>query len=478
MNKNDLFRAFSDVDDDILARSEAAAPRRKKTVFRKWSVIAACMVLAASLFGIALAAEEKEYRKAAAFFEENGLSMEGLSRQEVKEVYRDITTRCFTYGKTAEILEQSVPGFEISQRKSTPEEVAALRKKNAWRHEQSKAMVSYQIERQAKWDENLDREVVEKSILTCYRDSDLLWTAEFNDIYVTDSIFTSAGTAVWGYNDNDRWSGEDPYCCVLARVDESGNILWQRQLDSQGVSFVLDNEDGTWAVLGGADSRYLCLSQYDTDGNKLSSGKADVGEKVIWDVVRLSDGYLVQLGNRLAGETARLVKLDQEGNLIAYFTYEGEDCDYYFTNMMEYGGRVYLSAYAMPKPAGRDRIMEYVRAKENWKIANEESFGFLRDEELTSVVRDNYKAVLLLCNPDGGAAQTFYTVEGSMGGELRVNDAGELAWHVYSVVDTYYSPCTSFFSIGGTCQMFCYTFDEGGTLIRQEETGETKSYLK
>ena len=60
------------------------------------------------------------------FFDENGLSTEGLSREDVKAVYRDITTQCFTYDKTAEVIRRSVPGVEISQREPTPEELEEL----------------------------------------------------------------------------------------------------------------------------------------------------------------------------------------------------------------------------------------------------------------------------------------------------------------------------------------------------------------
>lgn len=36
MNKNDLFRTFADVDDDILERDETA---EKKTCWLKWGVL-------------------------------------------------------------------------------------------------------------------------------------------------------------------------------------------------------------------------------------------------------------------------------------------------------------------------------------------------------------------------------------------------------------------------------------------------------
>lgn len=478
MNQNDLFRAFDGVDDDILARSEASAARGRAPAVRRWAALAACLALVVGLAGWAVAAEAKEYSAAVEFFEENGLSMEGLSRSDVKAVYRDITTQRFTYDKTAEVLERSVPGLEITQREPTPEELAALWDKNVWRNSQPEAGISYRIDYQEKLDEALGFNILDKSVVTCYRDGELLWTAEFSGIFVDGYADTSAGTAVWGHK--YRWSSEQPAPAQVARVDESGNILWQSWLEhgfkNEQVSQVLDNGDDTWAVVSRGDYESLCLSQYDTDGNELSfrdTELSNLGAFGIWNVIRLGDGYLAQLGNSVAGETARVVKLDREGNLLDTFTYEGEDCDYYITGMAEFGGRVYLSAYAVPKQTddgGRHEIanvLDYVFGKGTLEISS---------EELTPLVRENYTAVLLLCDPQGGAPETFYSVQGSLGGALRVNDAGELVWDVESVVNTFFSPMTSSFTVGGTCQVFRYTFDSAGNLLGQEDTGETVPY--
>lgn len=472
MHKNDLFRAFDGLDDDILARSEA--PRRHIIhPFRRWGALAACLVLVLGLAGGI--AEAREYREAAAFFAANGLSAEGLSRSDVKAVYRDITTRRFACDKTAEVLERAVPGLEIDQRQPTPEELAALWDRNVWRTTQPGAGFSCRVDVRERLDESLGFDVLDRSILSCYRDGELLWTAEFPGLYVEDGIHTSAGTAVWGHN--DTWSSEQPVYASVARVDESGNILWQRQLDHgferEYIAAVVDNADGTWAVVSRGDFKHLCLSQYDMDGNELFSYDAEVGNYGIWNVVCLGDGYLVQLGNTVDGETARLVKLGREGGVLDTFVYEGEDCDYTITDMIEFGGRVYLSAYAVPRQkdgGGRHEIADILaRLFDNniWEISS---------EELTPMVRDNYTAVLLLCDSTGGTPETFYSVKGSLGGKLDVNDAGELAWEVESVVNTFFSPATSSFTIGGTCQVFRYTFDGTGTLLQQEDTGETVPY--
>ncbi len=455
-------------------------PTGKHRSFEGGGGLAACMALLVSLAWAAFAAEAKEYSAAVEFFEDNGLSTEGLSRSDVKAVYRDITSQRFTYDKTAEVIEKAVPGVEIFQRQPTPEELTGL-----WnRKDPSKdpsaspfAELDYRVEILDKPDAKLGFKVFDKCYLKYYEDGEQVWQAEFDEFCVEDWSSTFGGTAVWG--ETSTWSSEQPVYSWLARVDETGTVLWERQLDhgfqNEYIAAVLDNGNGTWAVISRGDFQYLCLSQYDTDGNELSFHQTEVGNFGIWNASRLGDGYLAQLGNHTDGENARLVKIDREGNILDSFTYQGEGCDYYITDMIEFGGRVCLSAYAVPRQTGRGgwreiaNILDYVFDNNLLDISN---------EELTPLVRDNYTAVLLLCDPEGGQPETFYSVKGSLGGKLAVNDAGELMWDVESVVDTFFSPATSSFSIGGTCQVFRYTFDTAGDLPHQEDTGETVPYRR
>ncbi|MBR5700842.1 MAG: hypothetical protein IKX47_00135, partial [Oscillospiraceae bacterium] len=92
--------------------------------------------------------------------------------------------------------------------------------------------------------------------------------------------------------------------------------------------------------------------------------------------------------------------------------------------------------------------------------------------------RENYTALLLLCDPEGGEPQTFYSVPGSLGGKLSVSGEDRLEWDVESVVSAFFSPATSAFSIGGTCQVFRYAFDGSGSLIGLTDTGETVRYAR
>lgn len=489
MNINDLYQAFDGIDEEILERSEVAETPGKQRAFTfKRRVLAACiavLVLTVGIAGLAFAAEAKEYSTAVDFFEENGLSTEGLSREDIKAVYRDITTRRFEYGKTAEVIVRTVPGWDISQKKLTPDELAALWKRNCdigstGTTDTAKDQFVYTTDYLDKSDDEHGFLVFDRSLLNCHRGGRLIWTAEFTEFIVDDACHTSAGTAVWGFT--YRISNEESSPAWIARVSENGTVLWKHQLEHgatycEDVVQIIENRDGSWAVISRLDFEHLCLSQYDVDGNERSFQKTHIGKVGVLNAISFGDGYLVQASSFEEGGKARLIKLDRAGNLIDDFSYTAEDCDYTITDMAEFEGKMYLSAYATPKcqsdSFGRDEIagiLDYV-------FDNYPKFD-IPSEELTPLVQNNYTAVLLVCDPAGGAPETFYSAKGSLGDKLSVNDGGELVWTVHSVYATFFSPATSSFTIGGRCQVLRYTFDTDGKLISHKNTGETVPYRR
>ena len=479
-----MFASDSNSRTDHKTVSQSSVPlkglKSRPRRFR-WAAAAACLALIVMIgsAGFAAAAEAREYNNAVAFFEENGLSREGLSRSEVKAVYRDITQKTFSYGKTAEVIRQAVPGWEIQQHEPTPEELATLWDKNVWMNSISKKGISYRTDSQYVYDEKRGFEVFEKSLLECYQDGEMLWTAEFRDFYIDDYACTKEGTVLWGQSESFSVSGTR--YGWIALVDEKGSIVWQRRLDhgfkDEYVGSMLSNGDGTWAVISRGDLKYVCLSCYDAAGKELSFHKTEVGNYGIRNAARLGDGYILQLWNQFSGDTALLYKMDREGTLTDSFSYEEDDSDYYITDMAEYEGLVYLSAYAVPKQqdeGGRHEIaaiLDYIYSKEDGRFE-------ISAEELTPIVRDNYTALLLICDPEGGSPKTFYSVKGSLGGDLSVNTSEQLEWNVESITTTFFSPATSSFSIGGNCTVFRYTFDAEGNLTEQADTGNTVPYRR
>ena len=108
--------SFSDIKESIYLNNYIS---KKKTSLKLAIKISSFILAFFSLIAIiAIGVDAKEYKDAIEFFEVNQLSNEGLTRREIKLVYRDIRTNTFKYSKTGEVINNSltfkIPGYEIS----------------------------------------------------------------------------------------------------------------------------------------------------------------------------------------------------------------------------------------------------------------------------------------------------------------------------------------------------------------------------
>ncbi len=481
-------RALKRIEKKALQKSGIKARHTNLKIFLPAAV---CLALTAGIGGYAIAADVKEYNSAVEFFEENGLSAEGLNRAEVKAVYRDITTNSFTNSKTAQVLRNSVKGTEILQAEPTPEELETLWNNNVSGSRFSSPddtvnyVIDYEFEPEAQYYE------WDKIIVECRQNGNTLWKTEFptlgknwgdDELYVEKGVMTSNGTALYGQithwtNVTKDSISNDVVYSFITRVDENGNKLWQRELHHgfnwEYIHAVLDNGDGTWAVLSEGDFKYLCVTQFDIDGNELSFSKTmpdEENEIDIQNAIRLGDGYLVQFRPTNVLNGANIVKLGRDGKILDKFVYESDDCDYCITDMAQFEGKVYLSAYALPKMSSKG-------FNGIWGILEslEKDVSEITSEELTSLLRDNYTAVLLVCDTKTGIPETFYSAKGSLGGELDVSD-NTLRWNAESINGAGYSPYTNAFSFAFSGKVYRYSFDKTGTLLGCEDTGEIASH--
>ena len=456
--------------------------------WRTFASLAACFLLLVSVGFITV--EAKEYSDAIMFFQQYGLSADGLSRSEIKAVYRDITTESFAYSKTAEVIANSlssdqIGGYEILQDHPTPEDI-----ENLWNYKNynggfvlpnQQDGIHYAYRSAYTEDVQLNPEVQDKSFIEKYDGDTLLWSLSISEFVIEGYRVVSDGVIVYG--DTRLW-GEFQYPNTwIAKIDSDGELLWKHMRnkgfkDEYIVEF-LENADGSYAVISRADFKHYCFSQYSADGKETYFKTIDVGDYGIWKAARFGDGYIVQLGNYMAGEFSRIVKMDRSGIITEAFSYSSEDAYYYITDMIEFDGSIYLSAYSVPRLEDEDRsyggrneiaaVLDYLFSNGIWEISS---------EELTPMVRDNYTAILLVCDPTAGTPQEFYSVKGSLGGKLSLSDSGMLLWDVESITTTFFSPATSSFTIGGTSYVFRYTFDPAGRLVRQEKTGEIVNYRR
>lgn len=479
----------------------AGLPARKRRV--AYAVLAAaCLAIVVTAgSAVAIIAEAKEYNEAVEYFEENGYSIEGLTRSEVKEIYRDIITQKFENEKTASVIRSKVSGTEISQEEPTSEDISSVIHTGS-----KKTGVTYTSRFKLRYDPKRGYDVPENCI-ECKSNGETLWKTEVKGagaeggvFHFDGGVYTSEGSAVWGRN---CYLDTGVQVAQLVRIDDSGNVLWANTID-HGFGFeyvvtVLENSDGTWEVFSHGDYRYLCVSRFDADGNETGSTQEDIGEgSYLRHAVLLGEGYIIQVVTDTSGQIADLYKLDSDGNITGNFTYESDDCTYFIADMVEFGGQIYLSGYSVPyKESYSSRyetegIVEYCHGKYNeykekvarGEIEERDDKDIVPAEELTPVVRDNYTAVLLICDSESGDPKTFYSVKGSLGGKLSVN--GErLEWNVNSIVSAVYSntyaintPDTEMLSISSICKVWRYCFDSDGELLGQVDTGETDFFRR
>ena len=492
MKNKRLLNIIGEIDDRHIAEAAPATRKsRSKPIWIKWGTMAACFVLLISAcFGtFAVAAEAAEYKAAVQFFNDYGMSTDGLTRGEIKAVYRDITTKSFSYSKTAEVIINSISadnvgGYEIMQDDPTPEDV-----ENLWNYKNynggfigsTQTGVHYKYRSEYKEDKTLGFEIHDKSYLEKYDGDELLWSVSVSDFWIEDYSIVSDGVIAYGRT--ATWSSNQKSHAWMAKIDLDGNLVWKKMLsngfDREYISAVVENNDGSYAVFSRGDLKYFCLSQYAVDGKETHFHKTEVGNYGIWNAARFEDGYIVQLGSYMENEYAKIVKVDHEGNITDSFSYSDEDFYYSITDMIEFNGNIYLSAYAVPQLSNEEpnagsryelaNVLKYLFDNNIWEIAS---------EELTPMVRDNYTAVLLVCEPKTGKPQEFFSVKGSLGGKLSVSDTGNLLWDVESITSTFFSPATSSFTIGGTSYVFRYAFDTSGLLMSQEKTEEVVNFRK
>lgn len=475
-----------------LSRPGKKGPGSPKKRWRKIAAAAAAcavLLLSAGIGTYAYAAEQKEYTTAVQFFNHYALPTEGLSRGEIKAVYRDITTNSFTYSVTAKVIEKSISdtlagGFEIMQEEPTPEEIKNLwdYKNGNWRpFADNTGAPTYTYHSDYKPDETLGFEVHDKSWLEKYDSGELVWSVSFTEFWINGYEDVSDGVIVYG--NTPLWSSSQPAHAWMAKVSDSGSILWKIRLENgferELIAAVLENADNTYAVFSRGALEYFCLSQYDTDGTLLSFNKTNVGNFGIWNAARFGDGYIVQLGNYGENGHARIVKADFSGSITDSFSYSSEDCYYYITDMTEFDGNIYLSGYSVPTLPDEERdaggrcdiaaVLNYLFDNQIWEITS---------EELTPMVREQYTALLLICEPDTGTPQEFYSVKGSLGGALTIDSTGNLLWQTESITTTFFSPLTNMYTIGGTCTVFEYSFDKNGSLMSQKKTELVTPYYR
>jgi hypothetical protein len=133
MRGNEFLDKMSLIDPAYIEEAEVSPKRKRLAPLKKILIAAACLVIVLSVGfgGYTYAAEAIEYNNAIRFFDEYELSTEGLSRAEIKYVYRDIENKSFSYSETVYVITRNISpelleGCVIPTENSTPEEIEAF----------------------------------------------------------------------------------------------------------------------------------------------------------------------------------------------------------------------------------------------------------------------------------------------------------------------------------------------------------------
>ncbi len=462
---------------------------RYKKVFILVAVLVAMFVAVG--VGTVYATEIKEYNKAVKFFNDNSLSIEGLSRGEIKEVYRDITTETFLDSNTAKVLEDSkVKGYEIIQSDTSPGNL-----KKVWNGEidwlNNQENIYYEYHTDYGNDEWLYDEdgfcycvsTIESSYFTKNVAGRLLWTIKFNEFGIDGYIVADSGVLVYGdtpYSaDGNGW---DMWCALIS---DDGELLWKKEIDSgfhhNYSGYVCENSDGTFLVVGRSDnsieneyappkelidknddSNYMVIYKLDSEGNILHTLKVKQEENTsVCEVFESGDNYIVRTENYKTDElnSRKIIKMDKNGKVISTFSYGELLDDYEFRYMTEYDGKLYISTELRPDKSIYEKIDDDIS-----------------DEKLLPLLKEEFTAMLFVCDFESGLPQEFYTAKGAFAGDLSTDEEGNLLWKVESIMSGRYLPYLSSCSFCGESYELMYKFDESGNLVCEENTRNIVTY--
>lgn len=481
---------------------EIAAPARKRvrrssSTFRRILAAAACaaLLLGAGAGAYAYAAAKKDYKNALTFFYENELSTEGLTKNEIKEVYRDFYSHSFDNDLTTDVLLNSRPdlvrGYEItgdaSEWDTTVPDTSLSDYKTPVYYEFERLYTD--IEGTYNPQTHAYRQQFDKSIFRKYHNSEKVWELSFQDIkiygYYGDPVDDSKPVLVYGTNVSTDDSKDE--IVTLIALDTDGTILWETVQNntpgSDQIDAVLSNPDGSYTTFGrcAADNKQsgncLCVNKYSKNGTPLSANTIDISDHIIENVALTESGYLMHLSSYVVTDFARVLKLDFEGNVVGDFSYESEEYDFYIADFCELNDTVYISGYTAPKI--EKKVVAY-GTREVLMLKSELSGKIIRShEELLDMFRGNFTAVLLACEPDSGSPKEFYSVAGSLGDEVYVAD-GSVCWFTKDIIDCSYSPqeikmigdvghVTSQTKLAILCRFYANIFNADGTFKEQKK---------
>ena len=427
--------------------------------------LAACLALIICLgVGTYAYAENAEYNRAVAYCEANSIPTDGLSRSEIKSLYRSIKAGVDVYGEDGEPdhteNEAEVSGIVFPAESAIPDKNE--QQEGVELHEANHVRSGY-----AEWEETEDGVVI-----SCYDGEGLIWTYTTDELDVWWTEFVDGGYVIVGCERHTEGAVEGSHP-VLLKLDESGSHVWTCGLDEGEVWTVLGGEDGSVTAFASANDHRngndnkLIVTTIGSEGEIVSSAVNVLDDPVrVGETVRFNDGFASILHNdgKEHFEEQSIALIDSDGRLIKNVSLSADGEEYEYFELFNYDGKLFVSANI-----SRRGLID----------AAYTDGADMSDEEFTEIVKSAFTAALLVFDDIDGAPEALYEVEGAYGLSLVLNDEGLIEWDVHSVCSAEYDPHYvpgETLSIKAMAKIYKYTFDETGCFVEKIDTGEIMEF--
>lgn len=446
-------------------------PRLRGFSPRKAVVVAMVAVLLLGGGITVAAAEAKEYGEAMDFFEEYNLSAEGFTRSEIKKIYRDIVSESFTYEKTEAALASGLLGYEIQAKPLDSDGLKRLWLMGyVWGADDQQQTGEEGV--QYGYNIAITTEKLQFSEVLKMKNDQHVWRKRLENFYVQE--VRPVGDQVLVAGELYR-NGEGTRTTRVYLLDSNSNVIWckdyKSNLSMPNVNYIL-YEKGNCVLFSASNNRMWILT-IDMDGNFVSDRYAEYDSRgeSIKKVVPVGDTYLMLKGDRLLQE--------KDGKVQSTVSLGNGDESYEITDIIEFNGLVYLSGRIVPS-------VRYESESGKWKNGlyeiYQQQFGETTPsaEEQLQFMKENHTAVLLICDPNSGEPQQFYTIPGASGGSLKVN-GNKLDWQVNRYVGAQIEANSTYYLATGCmgliqADVWQYVFNPYGQVVGEKDTGRSTEF--
>lgn len=483
-----LYEAHDIKKADILSSVLSGAAAKKPAPRRRLrTVLAVCIPVLLLICGLsvyAAAAEAEEYREAVEFFDENSIPTEGMTRGEIKAVYRDVTEKTYSYEKTLEILNDYSVEFRSAELGTlSKEELDLLWNEMAHSdrvlsyYEEKKERISYDVlYGDEKKEENgilrYDRYLVKKEngqekwrYLVPYEELEFVLP---ENIHACENGVLLLG-CIGGYG---SWK---EYAAVLY-LDKMGNRVWYHKDTEGGLAYDTAVSDGEKIYLFGSGSSgkgafKTVFTVLDTKGNVLSEHH-DTSDRYLryMAAAKCGDKFFVRY---FADSRSQIGTWSENGEKLESYTYSEGGIDYAVKDLISVGGRVYLSA-DKPKDTYEEfceKAMEIEREHFGDLVFETEKSIPETDGQLLVLFSGQHTAVLLSVGEDGTVG-CAYEIPNAEPGTLSTDEEGNLLWQVIRYDRVLIAPpCLNSRRFDLDCTEFSFVFTPDGQLKEKKEIG-------